>query len=154
TSCSGVALADLDGDGILDLLASTAVSPNVLYLLPGQGSGGVGDGTFGLATTLADCCFSVHVATADLDKDGKPDALTCDYNSNTVSVFMDGCVPDPNAPHITRIRDVPNDQGGKVFITWTRSAFDATGGPVNAYRVWRQVPPGAPALRSLPADPA
>ena len=156
-NCSGVAPADFDGDGITDLAASTAVG-GVLYLMRGNGSGGVGDGTFATPTTLPDCCYSVHVMTADLNGNGRPDAVVADWTSNTLSVFMDGCVPDPNVPHITRIRDVPNDQGGKVFITWTRSALDVAGGAVNGYTVWRLVPPAGlvahvASLAGLPADP-
>src|SRR6266545_1480611 len=141
-NCSGVAPTDLDGDGITDLLASTAVGPNLLFMLRGHG-----DGTFDAPVTLEDCCYATHVSALDLDLDGKTDAVTCEWTSNTLSVFMDGCAPNANPPVITRIRDVPNDQGGKVFVTWTRSTLDVSGGAVNAYRVWRQIPPG-----SLTAD--
>jgi hypothetical protein len=147
---SGVAPTDIDGDGITDLLVS-AESPSLLFMLRGRGTGGHGDGTFDAPSTLDDCCYAVHVSALDLDLDGKPDAVTCDWTSNTLSVFMDGCAPDANPPVITRIRDVPNDQGGKVFITWTRSAQDVTGGAVNAYRVWRQIPPGSLSARALAA---
>src|SRR4030095_3858467 len=54
---------------------------------------------------------------------------------------MNGAAPVATPPHITRIRDVPNDQGGKVFITWTKAALDVTGGAVNGYTVWRLVTP-------------
>jgi hypothetical protein len=151
-NCAGIAPADFDGDGITDLAVDDCVN-NQLLLLKGQGSGGVGDGTFASPVVLADCCFPVHVIAADLDGNGHPDAVTCDYQASALGLFRDGCAPNPNVPHITKIRDVPNDQGGKVFITWLRSSLDATGGPVNAYVVWRQVPPGSPALRSLSADP-
>ena len=157
-NCGGIAPADFDGDGIIDFAVDDCVSGKLL-LLKGQGSGGVGDGTFDpTPVTLADCCFPVHVIAADLDGNGKPDAVTCGYQSNSLGLFRDGCVPDPNMPHITRIRDVPNDQGGKVFVTWTRSALDVTGGAVNGYTVWRLVPPAglvahAAALAALPADP-
>jgi hypothetical protein len=131
----------------------------VLYVLRGRGAGGIGDGTFETPVTLDDCCYTTHVAAVDLDLDGKPDVVACDWTSNTLSVFMDGCGTDPTRPAITRIRDVPNDQGGKVFITWTKSALDATGGAVNGYTVWRLVPPAGAmghntALATLPEDPA
>src|SRR5207244_7506201 len=42
---------------------------------------------------------------------------------------------------LTAVRDVPNDNGGRVFLTWTPSSLDVSGGPVNAYRVWRRIPP-------------
>src|SRR5262245_31572452 len=157
-NCSGVAPADFDGDGITCLAVGESVS-NSLFLLKGQGSGGVGDGTFVQATTLSDCCFPVHVIAADLDGNGRPDAVTCDYQAGALGLFRDGCAPDPNVPHITKIRDVPNDQGGKVFITWTKSGLDVTGGAVSGYTVWRLVPPAGliahtAALAALPGDPA
>jgi len=156
-NCAGVAAADFDGDGITDLAVDDCVN-NQLLLLKGQGSGGIGSGTFAAPVVLGDCCFPVHVIAADLDGNGSPDAVTCGYQSNSLGIFRDGCVPDPNMPHITKIRDVPNDQGGKVFVTWTRSALDVTGGAVNGYTVWRLVPPAglvahAAALAALPADP-
>jgi hypothetical protein len=147
---SGVSAADINGDGITDLGVTSAVT-NTLYLLKGQGAGGVGNGAFDLPVTLANCCFSVHLNGADLNQNGRPDLMVCDYTSNTVAVFLDGCSGDLTLPSITRIRDVPNDQGGKVFMTWTRSSFDAAGGPVNAYRVWRMVPPEIAAARSATA---
>jgi hypothetical protein len=149
-SCSGASVADFDGDGILDLAVTSAVT-NTLYLLKGQGSGGVGDGTFAAPVTIANCCFPEHLSTADLDQDGRADLLVAIHESDAVAVFLDGCSTDPALPHISRIRDVPNDQGGKVFITWTRSSLDVSGGAVNAYRVWRMVPPALAATRAVPA---
>ena len=143
---TGVDAADFDGDGILDLVVSSALVQTV-SLLKGQGAGGVGDGTFAGPVAQPDDGFSVHVIAEDVNVDGRPDAVSCRFTGGGVSVFLNGCGSDPNAPSITRIRDVPNDEGGKVFVTWTRSALDITGGAVNAYRVWRMVPPEtAPAL--------
>src|SRR5262249_35909747 len=125
---------------------STSVG-NTVYLLKGAG-----DGTFAAPVTVADCCFPVHLAGADLNQNGRPDLVACDYNSGVVGVFLDGCTLDPRAPVITRIRDVPNDQGGKVFITWTASSLDVPGGALTDSVVRRLGPPGlttpGPALRS------
>ncbi|MBI5169185.1 MAG: VCBS repeat-containing protein [Candidatus Eisenbacteria bacterium] len=45
------------------------------------------------------------------------------------------------APHIVSVRDVALDQGGRVKVSWQRSAFDQAGAGANArvgeYRVWR-----------------
>jgi hypothetical protein len=44
-------------------------------------------------------------------------------------------------PTIVSVRDVPNDQGGKVGIAWTASYLDvAPGNPLDAYWIWRQTP--------------
>ena len=46
----------------------------------------------------------------------------------------------PSGPVIAAVRDVPNDQGGRVFVTW-RCALDQSGIQViTGYRVWRRVP--------------
>ena len=42
----------------------------------------------------------------------------------------------------------PNDEGGRVFVTWTPSSLDVTGGAVNAYRVWRRIGLASAALES------
>jgi len=62
-----VRTADLDEDGIEDLLVATG--PNVLRF-PGQGTAGVGDGTFGppVATSAPDTI--VDMVVQDLDADG------------------------------------------------------------------------------------
>jgi hypothetical protein len=48
------------------------------------------------------------------------------------------------APRVTSVRDVPNDQGGRVFLTWVRSGYDYPGARfITGYAVWRRVPPPA-----------
>ncbi len=128
--------ADMNGDGKPDLVYSTSISP-VMGVLTNNGSG-----AFTPASTVSSGGFSVYFALADFDNDGKADAATMLYTSGVVSYFKGGCFTtpsDPNLPRITHVQDVPNDQGGKLFLTWTRSALDVTGGAVNAYRVWRRI---------------
>ena len=44
---------------------------------------------------------------------------------------------------ILNVSDVPNDQGSKVRLTWTKSAWDTTDGSGNvlSYSIWRKIPP-------------
>jgi hypothetical protein len=57
-----------------------------------------------------------------------------------------GHLGDP-APTITRVADVPNDQGGWVQVEWTASCLDTFPGlSVAQYTVWRRVPNPAPSL--------
>jgi hypothetical protein len=64
-------------------------------------------------------------------------------------VLLGACVvppPPPGPPTLVSVRDVPHDQGGKVFLRWTHSAFDTAGiMSITGYRVWRRIPPGAAA---------
>lgn len=54
-------------------------------------------------------------------------------------------------PDIELVRDVPNDQGGKVSIRWIASLLDhGPGSPVSAYWIWREVPVAA-ATRAIEA---
>jgi len=44
-------------------------------------------------------------------------------------------------PTLVGVRDVPNDQGGRVFVTW-RYPVDQPGATIiTRYRIWRRVPP-------------
>ncbi|NOT33193.1 MAG: hypothetical protein HOP12_03385 [Candidatus Eisenbacteria bacterium] len=45
-------------------------------------------------------------------------------------------------PRIVNARDVPNDQGGQVRVSWNASPLENSVDPlVRGYQVWRQVPP-------------
>ena len=154
STCTGVAVADFDQDGIDDIAVTNSSAfgaTNQMSVLRGLGSGGAGNGTFDTPVSYDNCCTPVHPITADVDGNGRADVVSCEYTSNGVAVFLDGCSTPAGPPAIVRIRDVPNDEGGKVFMTWTRSSFDIPGGAVNAYRVWRQVPPEAVVSLSLTA---
>ena len=139
-----VHVADMNGDGFPDIVYTTSISP-VLGVLLGSANGGFTPGP-----TMPSGGFSVYFTLADMDFDGHPDVTVSLYTSGVMSYFRGGCTatpPDPNLPRITSVRDVPNDQGGRVFVTWTRSALDGTGGAVNAYRVWRRIPAAAAQAR-------
>jgi len=148
---STVGAADVNDDGILDIVTGTITGGNAgdVEVFLGNGSGGVWNGTFGAATHYGSTGDVYQLITSDLDDDGSIDVLTAQGYGNYVALLPGTCIPvppDERAPVITRIRDVPNDNGGQVFITWTASSLDVTGGAVNAYRVWRRIPPEAPAL--------
>ncbi len=190
-----LATADMNGDGITDLLAGDA-GFNGLAILLGNGSAGIGDGTFGPAVIFNDNRQNAGIVTGDFDQDGDVDVATADgrafevsvmrgtgaggldpatrfpvglvsfpmnggdFNEDglldlvtanlgegTVSVLLGTCAAGPppppsNAPVLTRVRDVPNDQGGLVFVTWARSRLDIPGRrEIVGYRIWRRVPP-------------
>jgi len=46
-------------------------------------------------------------------------------------------------PTITSVRDVPNDQGGRVAVRWNASSFDTDVNGMPKYSVWRALPIGA-----------
>ncbi len=73
------------------------------------------------------------------------------YSSNDVYVQKNNLtgslrLADRDAPLLNPVKDVANDQGGAVRLTWRASGFDAPGSEaVTSYRVWRRVPASSPA---------
>ena len=136
-NCAAAAAADINGDGRLDLLSaptsSSIATPVQLYL-------GNGNGTFAPPISYPVGIIPLNLAVGDFDGSGKPDIAVANYFNDFISVLLGTCLADPNAPALTAVRDAPNDQGGKVFVTWTRSALDVTGGSIQSYRVWRRIP--------------
>ena len=80
-----LALGDFTGDGLLDSLVLDSAA-HALLVSPGNG-----DGTFGapVSTTLVGSAFDfVGVAAADVNRDGKLDAIALDSWSHEVSVSL------------------------------------------------------------------
>ncbi|MEZ5803196.1 MAG: FG-GAP-like repeat-containing protein [Rhizobiaceae bacterium] len=76
------AVADLDGDGHLDLLTTNYISDNVSVLF-GDGNGG-----FTAGTPVPVTNGPREVKTGDLDGDGDIDALVTNYSGGNVSVLL------------------------------------------------------------------
>jgi hypothetical protein len=153
---SVLALLDVDGDGVGDLVTGNATT-NDVTLLRGQSTGGFADGTYAATGNFAVGVYPISVATADVNKDGRPDVVAVNYYSNSFSVLLGACVsgPPPPGPEpvITSVRDVKGDQGGHVFVTWLASTRDnSIDRGITSYRVWRRIP--ADLLRANPAQPA
>ncbi len=77
-----VAVADLDGDTVPDLVTANLVSDDVSVLL------GNGDGTFQSAAAFAAGDRPFSVAVADFDGDSVPDLVTANQLSDGVSVLL------------------------------------------------------------------
>jgi len=84
-----VAVADVNGDGIPDLVVANYGSGTVSVLL------GEGKGVFQPQQTCAVGAGTEDVTVADLNGDGKPDLITANYGraSATVSVLLNETVP-------------------------------------------------------------
>jgi hypothetical protein len=57
-----------------------------------------------------------------------------------LAVYHEGGVIIPIYPKILSIRDVPNDQGGKVLIRWVASSLDTNVNELTHYTIWRAIP--------------
>ena len=75
-------LADVNGDGILDLVSADTAGNRVLVAL------GAGDGTFAAPVPFATGAGPVRVMVADVNGDGKPDIVTSNSVAGTVSVLL------------------------------------------------------------------
>ena len=85
-----VELADLNNNGILDLIVANSGSNNVL-VYPG-----LGNGTFGPALNGGHGFFTgtnpVGITVADLNGDGRPDLIIANKGSNDVSILINAKV--------------------------------------------------------------
>jgi large repetitive protein len=85
-SPGAVKLADLNNDGILDLIVANSGSNNVL-VYPG-----LGNGTFGPALNDGHGFFTgtdpVGITVADVNGDGRPDLIIANEGSNDVSILI------------------------------------------------------------------
>jgi hypothetical protein len=84
---NSVAVADLDGDSILDLATANVGSSytdfgSVSVLL------GNGDGSFQAAASFVAGDTTASVAVADLDGDSLPDLVTANYGNDNVTVLL------------------------------------------------------------------
>ena len=85
-----VLLADMNGDGIPDLIVANSGGNNVL-VYPGLGNGQFGppiNGTKGFPVGTDPTGLTVHDLTGEFWPDGQPDLLVADTGSNDVSVLL------------------------------------------------------------------
>ena len=78
----GIAVADVNGDGKLDMLTTNSGTNTVGVLL------GTGTGSFGAVTTYGTGSSPHGMAVADANGDGKLDLFTANTNSDNVGVLL------------------------------------------------------------------
>ena len=86
-SQDGLALADLDGDGRLDIVTVNRNLNIVSIFQNFSSTGGLTTNSFGARVDIPLAGIPSGVAVMDLDGDGRPDIVTANQGSNTVSVL-------------------------------------------------------------------
>jgi hypothetical protein len=86
-------LADLDGDGRLDIVVANLQSGNVTVLQNLSSPGSLTTNSFAPRVDFAVGSGPVSVAVSDLDGDGKPEIISADFNSSTISVLRNISTP-------------------------------------------------------------
>jgi hypothetical protein len=115
--------ADVNGDGVLDLVVTDGSDVGGLAVLLGNG-----DGSFGLPITTAVGPNPTFLAVADFNADGRPDAALTSYFSSKVSVLLNDGTWSPDDPVSVSIRDATVTEGntGTVNATFTVTLSRAT----------------------------
>lgn len=88
-----LACADLDGDGLLDLLTTTGTSPGNVWICQNQSTGGSVDFAYGFVINAASTSGYSDLAVGDLDGDGKPEVVAPGYNSAVLSIYKNNSTP-------------------------------------------------------------
>ncbi|MBB4601163.1 hypothetical protein HNQ93_001476 [Hymenobacter luteus] len=88
TESHGVGLADVDGDGDLDVLAASMAADVVLIKLNGGDATGSNTGLFSGSGFVTVGNGPASIATGDVDGDGDADLLTANFTDGTVSVRL------------------------------------------------------------------
>ena len=103
TSCADVALADLDGNGLLDILATVpSIHAVVVYL--SQGGGGFTGPTFSPAGASP-----AAMTTTDMDLDGHADVIVTNPTTGRVNVLLGAGDGTLGAPEDFRVGQRPID---------------------------------------------
>ena len=141
-----VALADLNGDGRLDIVAANRLATSVSMLL-NTTSPGDSTPSFAAEEHFAAGNTPRWVAAADLNGDGKPDVVTANEDGNSVSVLLNNVAPGAtsltgssfsaktdfatgSAPVSVALADLNGD--GKPDIVTANSAADTASVLINA----------------------
>lgn len=123
-SPSSVAVADLSGDGKLDLVATGFQSKVTVRL-------GQAGGVFGAPTNYAVGSEPKSAMVGDVNRDGRPDLIVANFNASSVSVLVgqgggvfcpavNSSAGTPAAPTSTAVADVNLD--GKLDIVVTNQS--------------------------------
>ena len=133
----GIETADLDGDGKLDLAVTSPNSNSVNVFQNTSTSGTITSSSFAAKVDFTIGNASWTIAIGDLDGDNKPDLLTSNLGSNTISILRNTVAPAntrPSAPQNLAVTDSSNQS---ITIKWRKNSE----ADFMRYRVYRSTSP-------------
>jgi len=131
----GAAVADLNGDGTLDVVVASGEG----LFSPVQGSVGVvlgnGDGTFQAPVSLgAGGVFTNRVVVADVNGDGKPDILVANVGSSTVGVLLNNTATSKAVTNTVLASSLNPSVYGQA-VTFTATVTSSVGTPTGTIQL-------------------
>src|SRR5208337_2004530 len=88
----GLAVADVDGDGKLDIIVSDYDESIVSVYRNTCTPGNISSNSFATRVDFATGAQPQGIAVADIDGDGRPDLLVANSGDGTVSILRNTCV--------------------------------------------------------------
>lgn len=100
TNAAAVAVADMNADGVADLVVGDLVTP-VVSVIEGLAPAAVAAVGFTAPMTAAAGIVPIDVDVADMNGDGRPDVVAADLAGNVVSVLLNGTAPAAAVPSLS-----------------------------------------------------
>ncbi len=138
---------DVNRDGYSDVIVGSSLyssstgSSNIFF--GGTNMNNTADATMIGEIDMSSFGTSVSFA-GDVNGDGYSDVIVgaSNINSQTGKAYMYTVSAISINPVLNYVKDVPNDQGGKVNLKWTRSGYDVQGNSeITDYLIQRSFPP-------------